>query len=73
VITELAERTGLSGLQLKKRIDWWCSKGFLSPGGLDPIMLEETYCLCASNKSIESLAKQVGEFDCFIFNIKFLI
>ena len=58
VITELAERTGLSGLQLKKRIDWWCSKGFLSPGGLDPIMLEETYCLCASNKSIESLAKQ---------------
>jgi hypothetical protein len=58
-MTDLAERTGLNAQQLKKRLDWWSSKGFIYQGGLHEIMLEETYCLTPSAISIENISKEV--------------
>lgn len=57
-MSSLAEITGLDVHDLKKRLDWWVSKGFLLQGPLDPISLEETFCLTTSTASIENYIRQ---------------
>lgn len=59
IVTELSEKSGLNILQLKKRLDWLCSKGLIFQGGLDEITLEETFCLTSSPSSIQVMERKV--------------
>ncbi|KAL3117270.1 hypothetical protein niasHT_007673 [Heterodera trifolii] len=57
-VTALAEATELEILDLRKRLDWWTSKGLLSQGPSDPITLEDTFCLVSTTEAIENYLKQ---------------
>uniref|UniRef100_A0A914MDF1 Cullin family profile domain-containing protein n=1 Tax=Meloidogyne incognita TaxID=6306 RepID=A0A914MDF1_MELIC len=58
IISELAEKSGINSTQLKKRLEWLCSKGLIFQGGLDEITLEETFCLTSSPSSIQIIEKR---------------
>uniref|UniRef100_A0A183CBJ9 CULLIN_2 domain-containing protein n=1 Tax=Globodera pallida TaxID=36090 RepID=A0A183CBJ9_GLOPA len=64
----LAEASGLDMPDLKKRLDWWTSKGFLFHGPLDPITLEETICLVTASDAIESYIRQRGALHDYMYS-----